>query len=252
MAITDVFTGKRTIADREAVARSIIALWMTLANGFREDERSVEGTAFAARTAAIDADLPTTGEDALPDLAQQRRLLEMLVPLVAERIQELHERIDDLDATIRTRDRDLQVVQLAGSWMTDEMARCRKMLTQALQGREAVLPTGGPDGTGPLLTELLAQVLNIAAPPPQPVASQGRRTETLRRGDAAPTAPAAQPVGDRAIIVQALREVLNGTAEAPRLARALEEQELARRLADLFHEHRSYRAILRRLGILQD
>ena len=124
------------------------------------------------------------------------------------------------------------------------------MLIQALQGRETVAPAAGPDGAGPLLSELLSQVLNIAAPPPKPVASQGRRSETMAAATAATTEPAPAPVGERAIIAQVLREVLDGTAQAPRLARALEDQQLARRLADLFHEHHSYQTILRRLGIL--
>lgn len=251
MAITDVFTGKRTTADREGLAKALVAMWQAMADGFRGDEQSVEGAMFAERTAAVRAELAALPPGTLPDLALQRRMAEALAPAIAERTADLHARIDDLDATIRTRDRDLQVQQLAGSWMTDEMARCRGMLMQALQGREAVLPASGPDGAGPLLSELLALVLNIAAPPPKPVASQGRRAETRELEAAKPKEPAAQPVGERAVIAQVLREVLDGTAQAPRLARALEDQELARRLADLFHEHRSYQAILRRLGILQ-
>ncbi len=249
MAITDVFTGKRTTADREGLARALVAMWTAMADGFREDEKSVEGAIFAERTAAVRADLAALPAGQLPDLALQRRMAEALAPSVAERAKDLHARIDDLDATIRTRDRDLQIQQLAGSWMTDEMARCRGMLMQALQGRETIVPANGPDGAGPLLTDLLSLVLNIAAPPPKPVASQGRRSETAET-QAKPKEPATQPVGERAIIAQVLREVLDGTAQAPRLARALEDQELARRLADLFHEHQSYKAILKRLGIL--
>ncbi len=249
MAITDVFTGKRTVADREGLARALIAMWTAITDGFREDERTVEGAIFAEATAALRAELEALPEGELPDLALQRRMAEAIAPAIAERTRDLHLRIDDLDATIRTRDRDLQIQQLAGSWMTDEMARCRAMLMQALQGRETVAPAKGPDGAGPLLTNLLALVLNIAAPPPKPVASQGRRAET-RELPAVPSEPSSQPVGERAIIAQVLREVLAGTAEAPRLARALEDQQLARQLADLFHEHHQYRSILRQLGIL--
>lgn len=251
MAITDVFTGKRTTADREGLARALVAAWTAMAAGFREDEQSVEGAIFSERTAAVRAELAALPDGQLPDLALQRRMAEALAVAVADRAKDLHARIDDLDATIRTRDRDLQVQQLAGSWMTDEMARCRAMLMQALQGREAIVPANGPDGAGPLLTELLALVLNIAAPPPKPVASQGRRSETAEALAVKPKEPAAHPVGERAVIAQVLREVLDGTAQAPRLARALEDQELARRLADLFHEHQSYKSILKRLGILQ-
>ena len=249
MAITDVFTGKRTAADREGLARALVAMWTAMANGFREDEKTVEGAIFAEHTAAVRNELAALPDGQLPDLALQRRMAEALTAAVADRARDLHARIDDLDATIRTRDRDLQIQQLAGSWMTDEMARCRSMLMQALQGREAIVPANGPDGAGPLLTELLSLVLNIAAPPPQPVASQGRRNETAET--IKPKEPATQPVGERAIIAQVLREVLDGTAQAPRLARALEDQQLARQLAELFHEHQSYKAILKRLGILQ-
>ena len=251
MAITDVFAGKRTLADREALGRAIVQLWTTISHGFREDERSVEGAQFLEHTAGLATELTALPAGQLPDLSLQRRLLEALVPVAGERTRDLHARIDDLDATIRTRDRDLQIQQLAGSWMTDEMSRSRGVLMQALQGREVVVPAHGPDGTGPLLSELLALVLNIAAPPPPPVASLGRRTENREAEAVKPKEPAAHPVGERAIIAQVLREVLDGTAQAPRLARALEDQELARRLADLFHEHQSYQAILQRLGILQ-
>ena len=250
MAITDVFAGKRTLADREALARAIVSLWNVVSTSFREDERSVEGAQFLQRHAGLSAELAALTAGQLPDLGLQRRLAVALVPVVDERTRDLHARIDDLDATIRTRDRDLQIQQLAGSWMTDEMGRSRAMLMQALQGREAVIPANGPDGTGPLLSQLLALVLNIAAPPPPPVASQGRRSETGQQEVIKPTTREAEPVGERAIIAQVLREVLDGTAQAPRLARALEDQQLARRLADLFHEHQSYKAILKRLGIL--
>ena len=55
---------------------------------------------------------------------------------------------------------------------------------------------------------------------------------------------------ERAVIIRALREVLDGTAQTPRLVRALDDQVLARRLADLAAEHRSYKAILQRIGVL--
>lgn len=252
MGLTDAFFRTRT-ADREAIATLTLALWKAIADGFRDDERSVEGRHFAEQTAAVRAELEALGDE-LPEPALCRRILEALGPTWSERIGDLHARIDELSATCRARDRELNTVQLASSWQSDELERCRTMLMRALRGRETVMPTSAADGTAPLVSNLLSTMLNISAPPPRPEASVGRRN-AAPAVEAAPERAALKPLdpaaGERAVIVQVLKEVLDGTAQAPRLMRALEDQELARRLADLAAEHRTYRGILQQIGVLK-
>ena len=127
------------------------------------------------------------------------------------------------------------------------------MLMHQLRSRETMLPGPGPDGTAPLVSHLLATLLHVSAPPPRPEASVGRRATEPPADVPSASAPAAADNADdseRTIIRRALREVLDGTAQAPRLVRALDDQDLGRRLADLAAEHRSYRAILQRIGVL--
>lgn len=253
MSLTDKLFRSQTTSDREAAALAVLALWRQTAAGFREDEHQMEGAEFAERTAAITPDLASLPEGRAPDAALLRRMLEALVPLIDERISLLHARIDELAASGRASERELQTISLASSWQVDELERCRAMLMQALQGRETVMPSAGPDGTAPLVSQLLSQVINIQVPPPRPQASAGRRSEALPSSESArlqPVDKSAAPHGDHAVIAQALREVLDGTAQAPKLARALEDQELARRVADLAAEHRTYRSILQRIGVL--
>lgn len=256
MGLTDSFFRSRTSSDREAVALAVLALWRQVAAGFREDESQMEGADFADRAVGVQPEIDALPPDQAPNAALLRRMLEVLVPALQDRVSQLHGRIDELDATCRSRDRELQTLKLAGSWQTDELERCRAMLVQALQGRETVMPHNGPDGVAPLVSQLLSLVLNIQVPPPRPQASLGRRAseaagETTVSGRLRPAnAEPAAPKGEHAAIASALREVLDGTAQAPKLARALEDNDLARRIADLAAEHRTYRLILQDIGVL--
>ena len=253
MGLTDVFFRSRS-DDREALSNVVLHLWKTVANGFRDDEQTLEAQRFQERTTAVQADVLALTPGATPDPSLMRRMVEVLLPAVEERICELHERIDELDDQCRTTHRELTTQQLAGSWQTDELERCRTMLVQALRGRETVMPSAGADGTAPLVTQLLAIHLHIEAPPPRPVAALGRRAETRAVSETSSSrtlhAVKSKPSSERAIIAQVLREVLDGTAQTPRLVRALEDQELAKRLADLAAEHRTYRGILQQIGVL--
>ncbi len=251
MSLTDTFFRSRP--ERDAVGLRLLELWRSIANGFRADEQSVEAAHFAELGAPISVELAALKPGQVPDLGLMQRMLTVLGPEIAERIGDLHARIDDLADNCRTRDRELTMQQLAASWQSDELERCRTMLVDQLRGRETVLPGPGPDGAAPLVSQLLAALLHVSAPPPRPEAHGGRRTTE------APAAPAeaADSDGDataddseRAVILRALREVLDGTAQTPRLVRALDDQVLARRLADLAAEHRSYKAILQRIGVL--
>ncbi len=249
MGLTETFFRSRT--EREALGHLVFDLWMAVANGFRADEQSVEAKNFAEDGAVVIAELATLKPGQPPDQPLMQRMLRVLATVHGERITNLHERLDDLSETCRARDRELTIQQLASSWQSDELERCRTMLMQQLRSRETVLPGPGPDGAAPLVSQLLATLLHVSAPPPRPEASVGRRA-TEPTADV-PTEPATADSADdseRTIIRRALREVLDGTAQAPRLVRALDDQDLGRRLADLAAEHRSYRAILQRIGVL--
>ena len=255
MGLTDAFfRSKTSVADHEALARLTLALWRALTTGFRPDEQSVEGARFTEQTSDIDRQLSALPAAQLPDAALCRRMLEALTQALSERVGDLHERIDELAATCRARDRELTTQKLAGSWQSDELERCRTMLVQQLRGRETVMPGNNADGTAPLISHLLATFLHISAPPPRPEASVGRRASATEESSGVHQRIAPAPLdpgaGERAVIVQVLREVLDGTAQSPRLMRALEDADLAKRLADLAAEHRTYRGILQQIGVL--
>lgn len=255
MGLTDAFfRSKSSTADREALPRLTLALWHALAASFRPDEQSVEGARFAEHTHAISESLSALTPTQLPDASLCRRMLESLAQALGDRVGDLHERIDELAATCRARDRELTTQKLAGSWQSDELERCRTMLVQQLRGRETVMPGNNADGTAPLISHLLATFLHISAPPPRPEASVGRRASATDEASGVHERIAPAPLdpgaGERAVIVQVLREVLDGTAQSPRLMRALEDADLAKRLADLAAEHRTYRGILQQIGVL--
>ena len=249
MGLTDAF-----FRDRGAVRQLTWKLWAEVETGFRSDEQHVERAAFDEQIGALQPQLESLPAGQVPDGALAFRLLQALAAAIPERIAGLHDRIDDLNATCQARDRELMTVKLAASWQTDELERCRTMLMKALRGRETVLPSTGADGTAPLVTQLLAAFLDISAPPPRPEASLGRRATTAALAAPAKERSAPKPLdpaaGERAIIVQVLREVLDGTAQVPRLVRALEDPEVAKRLAELAAEHRTYRGILQQIGVL--
>lgn len=166
MAITELFLNRRSTADSEATAQLIVELWSTLAQGFRQDEQSVEGAAFRKRTASIRSELTQLPPGRGPDPAMQRRMMETLLACVRERVSSLHERIDQLDGSLRERDAHLRTQQLRGSWMQDEMERCRGMLLRDLRRRGQ----GSTDGEPPLLSHLTALAL---ATHPTPVPAAG-------------------------------------------------------------------------------
>lgn len=155
MAITDVFLNRRSNPDSEATAQLIVELWSTLAQGFRQDEQAVEGAAYRKRTAALRAELAALPDGQGPDPAMQRRMMETLLGCVRERITALHERIDDLDGSLRERDRALRTQQLHGSWMQDEIERSRGLLLRELRAQGSDVPAGNP----PLLSHLIGATL---------------------------------------------------------------------------------------------
>lgn len=165
MAITELFLNRKSNADSEATAQLIVELWSTLAQGFRQDEQSVEGAAFRKRTAKLRFELAHLPPGRGPDPAMQRRMMETLLACVRERVSSLHQRIDQLDGSLRERDADLRTQQLRASWMQDETERCRGMLLRELRRRGQEAPAGDP----PLLSHLMAAAL-AARPTPIPAA----------------------------------------------------------------------------------
>lgn len=249
MGLTDTFFRSRP--ERDAVGTLLLHLWKAITAGFRADEQSVEAAHFAQLGSSVSSEIAALKPGQPPDLPLMQRMLAVLGPEIGERIADLHARIDDLVDSCRTRDRELTIQQLASSWQSDELERCRTMLMQQLRSRETVMPGPGPDGTASLVSQLLATLLQVSAPPPRPEAHSGRRaTDQPLTETTLPEAGESYDDSERAVIVRALREVLDGTAQTPRLVRALEDHTLARRLADLAAEHRSYKAILQRIGVL--
>jgi hypothetical protein len=184
----------------------------------------------------------------------------ILGPALVERIQGLHERMDDLLDSHRSKDRELSTLKLSSSWLSDEMERCRSMIEQALRGREAMMPKPGPDGMKPLISDLLAVLLDVQKPTPPTQVHEGRRrdrtaadvVEPQRQQAATQAVPVTGPTDDLASLRRVLHEVLAGEASSGKLNRALggSDLDLAKRLADLAAEHRTYRLTLRRIGLL--
>jgi len=239
--------------EREIVANLILDLWTSFAAGFRDDERSHEGERFRAIAPEAAASADRLPPDRAPDALLQRRLLAALVAAVPERVAGLHERIEDLLGTCRNRDRELNTLKLSTSWQTDELERCRTMITAALRGRETMLP---PGGVQPLISELLATLLNVQRPPPRVEVHEGRRRDKTTASDPTPasgnhTASATDEADDEvAGVRRILREVVKGEASAGKLGRVIGDLELARRLADMAAENRTYRHTLKRIGLL--
>lgn len=239
-------------AERALHANLVLRLWQAFTEGFRDDERAHEEARFREAAAAIDERLAALGPDAAPDPATARRMLWLLATALRMRVEDLHDRIDDLANACRERDGELNVLKLGSCWQTDELERCRAMIVEGLRGRETVLPMVGPDGERPPLSELLAALLDVRRPPPPAVAHEGRR-QTARDEEPAARAPDAPPPAQEsegAMVARILREALAGQASVGRLARVLEDKELAQRLVDLGAENRRQRELLVRIGLL--
>lgn len=236
-------------AEREALPNLVLALWRVFADGFRADERAHEERDFRAAAAGVEAALAALPAERAPDPALCRRLIAALVAALPERLAALHERIDLLADTCRNHEKELNVLKLATSWQTDEAERCRAMIVEGLRGREAVLPMPGPDGVQPLLSDLLAALLHVRRPPPPTVAHAGRR-QAAPAAAATAADPSAPPPSEGATVARILRETLAGASSVGRLARVLEDRELAQRLADQAAENRRYRTLLVRIGLL--
>ncbi len=240
--------------EREIVANLVLQLWTSFAAGFRDDERAHEGERFRAIAPEAAASVEILPPDRAPDALLQRRLLAALANAVPERVAALHERMEDLLGTCRNRDRELNTLKLSTSWQTDELERCRTMITAALRGRETMLP---PGGVQPLISELLATLLNVQRPPPRVEVHEGRRRDKTTASDPTP-ASGTHTIGkdedaddsDIAGVRRILREVVKGEASAGKLGRAIGDLELARRLADMAAENRTYRHTLKRIGLL--
>jgi len=241
--------------EREVLANLTLQLWERLQEGFREDEREVEAANIAELAVSLQERLAALPPAVAPDPALMRLLLAVMDRALTARVSDLHARIDELADGHRATERELETQRLAGSWQTDEFERCRTMITAALRTRESWIPTRA-DGTLPLVSELLAALLHVQAPPPLPQAHAGKRTDADGNPLAAsPTRERPAPSDDGAseglpLLRKVLADVLDGTSQAPRLGHALEDLDLARRIGDLVAEHRSYRAILQRIGVL--
>lgn len=241
--------------ERTVQANLILSLWQALAEGFREDERAHEQARFHSHASEVAARVAALPADRAPGAGLARAMLFILHTCVGERVADLHARIDELAATCHDRDTELNVLKLGTSWQTDELERCRMMINEALRGRDTVLPTVGADGAQPLLSELLAALLHVQRPIPPPQAYEGRRKECRAATEASVPSPSRETPptseqGEMAAVRRVLREVLEGTTSAPRLARLIEDKDLARQLADLASEHRHYRGLLQRIGLL--
>ncbi len=232
-------------AEREVTANLVLTLWTSVADGFRADEHAHEAADFRADAATALTDLAQLPSDRAPSPALCRRLLAVLATQLPERFAALHDRVDELTDQCRTREQELTVLQLGSSWQTDELDRCRQMIADALRGREVTRPTG----TLPLVSELLAALLNVARPAAAVQAYGGERTT---RTDAPETAIEPEPTSESesSVVRRVLKQVLDGTAHAGRLARVLDDQALAERITDLADENRRYRELLLRIGLL--
>lgn len=236
-------------AERAVLPNLVLVLWQRVAQGFRADEHAHEEHDFRAAAARVEAALAALPAERAPDPALCRRLLAVLVEALPERLAAMHERIDLLADTCRNHEKELNVLKLATSWQSDESERCRTMILEGLRGREALLPMPGPDGVQPLLSDLLAALLHVRRPPPPTQAHPGRRQPPPAE-PASPADPAAPPLSEGATVARILRETLAGTSSVGRLARVLEDRELAQRLADQAAENRRYRTLLVRIGLL--
>lgn len=239
-------------SQHEVVHNLVWALWQHVVSGFRADERAHEEQDFHAAAITVAASLAALPADRAPDPALCRRLLAVLVSELPERLAALHERIDLLADTCRNHEKELNVLKLASCWQTDEAERCRAMIIEGLRGRESVLPMAGPDGVQPLLSDLLSALLHVKRPPPTTQAHQGRRQPPPPdAGTAQPdSGPATAATSEGATVARILRETLAGTSSVGRLARVLEDRDLAQRLADQSAENRRYRTLLVRIGLL--
>jgi len=275
MGLGDLFRGSRRAARRAVdestacaerlgsaeeqavVANLVLALWHRLAGGFRNDESGMEQPKFQADVAAVADRVDALPADAAPDPALCRHLLFVLDQQVPARIDDLHARIDDLAAACRSRDKELNVLKLGTSWQSDELERCRSLIAEALRGRETILPMS-PDGARPLISDLLAALFNVQRPPPLVRAHETRR-QTERGSEVEPAVPDANEAADPqsgsatvelAAVRRILTEVLDGSAGVPKLARLIEDQVLAKRLAELAGEHQRFKDVLMRIGLL--
>ena len=239
-------------AEREVLHNLVLALWQQVVASFRDDERAHEEEEFRVATTTVATSLSALPVDRAPDPALCRRLLAVLASELPERLAALHERIDLLADTCRNHGKELNVLKLASSWQTDEAERCRAMIVEGLRGRESVLPMAGPDGAQPLLSDLLSALLHVKRPPPIAQAHQGRRqVKPVADAEAQPASgPAAVATSEGAQVARILRETLEGTSSVGRLARVLEDHDLAQRLADQSAENRRYRTLLVRIGLL--
>lgn len=248
--------------EREVLANALLDAWTRLAESFREDEQAHEGEAFRQQVGEVIDGVAALPADHAPDGPLLRRIAVALGPAIEERVDGLHDRIDDLAGTQRAQQQELATLKLSTSWLDDEMERCRTMINQALRGRETLLPTTGPNGMKPLISDLLAKLLDVQKPLPPTKAHQGRRrgtttSEGTEGEHATKTAPTSEskrsPTATAAAgLAHILEEVLAGEASAGKLNRALggKDLELAKRLADLAAEHRMYRDTLKKIGLL--
>ncbi len=95
-------------------------------------------------------------------------------------------------------------------------------------------------------------LLNVQRPTPPPQAHGGRRRES--GGDAAQNTPRANTAladdQEEVAIRKVLQQVVDGTASAGKLGRVLGDVNLARKLADMAADNRTYRHTLKRIGLL--
>jgi hypothetical protein len=247
MGLTDLFRREPPVDPQ--VAAQLRAAWDAYIAAARDDERAhelAEQQQAAQPVAAALAALPPGVQPARADLLA---LLDLVLRSHAERDTARSERLDALIAELRGAKRELHLNQLATAWQGDELARSRALVANALQGRLVYIPAKA-DGTPPLLSELIAALLGVAAPPPRPEAHGGQR----QPGEADP--PASPPLARREgeseleLVRRVLAAALDGQATAAKVRRAIDDEALANRLVELVEEHRMYRAILQRVGVL--
>lgn len=238
--------------EREVISNLTLTLWLGVISNFRSDEESHEGQRFRSAAPGAVAGAERLPPDRAPEGILLRQLLAALAHAVPERVAALHDRIEDLLGTCRNRDRELNTLKLSTSWQTDELERCRTMINAALRGRETMMP---PGGVQPLISELLATLLNVQRPAPRVQVHEGRRRDKTTGADQTPesgtrTITDEAEDGEIAGLRRILREVVKGEASAGKLGRVLGDLDLARCLADMAAENRTYRHTLKRIGLL--
>jgi len=223
------------------LAEMLLDFWDTFFECFREDEPEFELARFRDEAAEVQEQLDALPPGMPPDLVTCRQVLYLLLSFARDRFESWSKRFDDVAAQHRQLQAEVQAAQLTTSWLTDEMQHCREMIGNALKQRDQRVPNG-PDGAEPRVTDMLGALLGVSAPAPKIEV----HTSRIRRQTTAATE--SEPPEVR--LQQTLDDLIAGRASVAKLNRVLEDRELALQLYEMAAEHRRFKGILSRIGLL--